>query len=62
MVIASLDGMEAAYVDNALRGDVVEKPDDVAVIRRLWQKLSAKALLEDESAELIREAAEKWVN
>jgi transcriptional regulator with XRE-family HTH domain len=61
MVIASLDGMEAAYVDNALRGDVVEKPDDVAVIRRLWQKLSAKALLEEESAQLIREAAEKWV-
>jgi hypothetical protein len=61
MEIASFDGMEVAYVDNALRGDVVEKPEDIAVIRRLWQKLSAKALLEDESAQLIREAAEKWV-
>ena len=39
---------EVAYVDNALRGDVVEKPDDVAAIRRIWQRLSAKALLEDE--------------
>jgi transcriptional regulator with XRE-family HTH domain len=61
MVIASLDGMEVAYVDNALRGDVVEKPDDVAVIRRLWQKLSAKALSEEASAQLIREVAELWV-
>ncbi len=59
--IASFDGMEVAYVDNALRGDVVEKPEDVAVIRRLWQKLSAKALPEGESAQLIKEAAEKWV-
>jgi transcriptional regulator with XRE-family HTH domain len=61
IVLASFDGTEVAYVDNALRGDVVEKSEDVAVIRRLWQKLSAKALLEDESAQLIREAAEKWV-
>lgn len=61
MEIASFDGTEVAYVDNALRGDVVEKPEDVAVIRRLWQKLSAKALQEDESAQLIEEAAEKCV-
>jgi transcriptional regulator with XRE-family HTH domain len=60
IVLASFDGTEVAYVDNALRGDVVEKPEDVAVIRRLWQKLSAKALSEDESIQLIREAAEKW--
>jgi transcriptional regulator with XRE-family HTH domain len=61
IVIASFDGAEVAYVDNALRGDVVEKSEDIAIIRRLWQKLSAKALLEDESAQLIREVAEKWV-
>jgi hypothetical protein len=61
IVLASLDGMEVAYVDNALRGDVAEKPLDAAIIRRLWQKLSAKALSEDESAQLIREVAEKWV-
>jgi transcriptional regulator with XRE-family HTH domain len=61
MELASFEGKEVAYVDNALRGDVVEKPEDVAVIRRLWQKLSAKALQEDESAQLIREAAEQCV-
>jgi transcriptional regulator with XRE-family HTH domain len=60
IVLASFDGKEVAYVDNVLRGDVVENSEDVAVIRRIWQKLSAKALHEDESAQLIREAAEKW--
>ncbi|GAB2860100.1 helix-turn-helix transcriptional regulator [Actinoallomurus bryophytorum] len=60
IVLASFDGAEVAYVDNALRGDVIEKSEDVMVIRRLWQKLSAKALSEDESALLIREAARKW--
>ena len=60
MEIVSFDGAEVAYVDNALRGHVVEKPEDVAVIRRLWQKLSAKALPEDVSAQLIRKAAGKW--
>jgi len=61
IVLASFDGKEVAYVDNALRGDVVEKSEDVSAIRRIWQKLSAKALHEDESVQLIREAAEKWV-
>ena len=60
MVIAGFDGAEVAYVDNALRGDVVEKADDIASIRRLWQKLSAKALSEDESEEMIKEVASTW--
>ena len=60
VVLASFEGGEVAYVDNALRGDVVEKPEDVAAIRRIWQKLSAKALPEDESAQLIKEAASTW--
>ena len=53
---------EVAYVDNALRGDVVEKPEDVASIRRLWQRLSSKALPEDESIDMIKEVAAAWVS
>lgn len=60
IVLASVNGTEVAYVDNALRGDVVEKPEDVAAIRRLWQMLSAKALHEEASIELITKAAESW--
>ncbi|MCO6004670.1 Scr1 family TA system antitoxin-like transcriptional regulator [Actinoallomurus purpureus] len=61
IVLASINGAEVAYVDNALRGEVVEKPEDVAAIRRLWQMLSAKALHEDASIELITKAAHEWV-
>ena len=60
-MLASFNGTEVAYVDNALRGDVIELPEDVASIRRLWQKLSAKACREDESLEMIKEAAERWM-
>jgi transcriptional regulator with XRE-family HTH domain len=59
--LASFNGTEVAYVDNALRGDVIELPEDVAAIRRLWQKLSAKACREDQSLEMIKEAAERWI-
>lgn len=61
VVLASVDGAEVAYIDNALRGDVVEKSEDVAVIRRIWQRLSAKAMREDESIEMIKEVASTWM-
>ncbi|MEV5746651.1 helix-turn-helix transcriptional regulator [Actinoallomurus sp. NPDC052308] len=61
IVLASIDGSEVAYVDNALRGDVIEKPEDVEAIRRLWQMLSAKALHADASIELIMKVAETWI-
>lgn len=60
-VLASVNGSEVAYVDNALRGDVIERPEDVASIRRLWQKLSAKALPEEQSLKMVKEAAEQWM-
>jgi transcriptional regulator with XRE-family HTH domain len=60
VVLASFDGTEVAYVDNALRGEVVEKPEEVAAIRRLWQLLSSTALPEQASTELIEEAADSW--
>jgi len=59
--LASFNGTEVAYVDNALRGEVIELPEDVAAIRRLWQKLSAKARPEEESLEMIKETAEGWM-
>jgi transcriptional regulator with XRE-family HTH domain len=59
--LASFNGTEVAYVDNALRGEVIELPEDVAAVRRLWQKLSAKARPEEESLEMIKEAAERWM-
>jgi transcriptional regulator with XRE-family HTH domain len=60
-VLASVNGTEVAYVDNALRGDVIERPEDVASIRRLWQRTIAKAYREDESIEMLKEAANQWI-
>ena len=65
LVLASFSNAtttEGAYVDNALRGDVVGNPEDVASIRRLWQRLSSKALPEDEPIDMIREVAAAWVS
>jgi transcriptional regulator with XRE-family HTH domain len=59
--LASFNGTEVAYVDNALRGDVIEKPEDVASIRLLWQKISAKVYPEEESLKMIEEAAQRWM-
>jgi transcriptional regulator with XRE-family HTH domain len=59
-VLATIDGAEVAYVDSALRGDVIEVPEDVATIKRLWIMLSGKAMNEEDSIKLIAEAAEQW--
>lgn len=59
-VIATMDGKEYAYVDDAFSGDVLESPEEVAAIRRLWATLSVKALPASESIELIKRAVEKW--
>ncbi len=62
ITLASLNSTDVAYVDNALRGDIFEKPEDVAAIRRLWQKISAKACREDESIDMIKKAATAWAS
>lgn len=47
--IATVDGREYAYVDDAFSGDVLENPEEVAVIKRLWATLGGKALPTDQS-------------
>jgi transcriptional regulator with XRE-family HTH domain len=65
-VIASVDGKDSmpgkdfAYLDNALSGEVVEHPDQVAIIKRLWMALQGKALDEETSLKLIMEAVKRY--
>jgi transcriptional regulator with XRE-family HTH domain len=60
-VIANFDGgREVAYVDNQLRGQVVEEPDDVTELRRLFERFRGEALSNRESIKLIRRTAEQW--
>ncbi|MGH2400171.1 MAG: helix-turn-helix domain-containing protein [bacterium] len=60
-VIASFDeGNEAAYVDDQLRGRVVEHPEDIAMLRRTFELIRGDALSGRQSTDFIREAMEQW--
>jgi hypothetical protein len=59
--IASFDGPpDVAYLDNALAGQVAERPDDVARIALLYDILKAEALAPRASIDLARKAIERW--
>jgi transcriptional regulator with XRE-family HTH domain len=59
-VIASFDGNEVAYLDNAITGEVVEGRAEIARIRGMWELLRSDALPKDESIKLIKKVAEEW--
>lgn len=60
-VIANFDsGGEVAYVDNQLHGEVVERVEEVALLRRMFELFRAGALSKKESTELIVRMAEQW--
>ncbi|SFO98770.1 Helix-turn-helix domain-containing protein [Amycolatopsis arida] len=60
-VVASFDGgNEVAYVDNQLRGEVVERPDDVAQLRQVFELFRSDALSKRQSIELIEKVADQW--
>lgn len=60
-ILATFDGgHEVAYVDNQLSGEVVEQPESVATLRRMFEVFRADALNQQESIDLIRKAAEQW--
>ncbi|WP_216214126.1 helix-turn-helix domain-containing protein [Amycolatopsis aidingensis] len=62
-IIASFDGgSDMAYVDNQLRGNVVEQPEDVASLRQMFELFRADALSTRQSIELIEKVAEQWTN
>ncbi|MGC4808183.1 helix-turn-helix domain-containing protein [Micromonospora sp. DT233] len=60
-VLARLpEGTELAYVDNLLRGHIVNDPVDVANVGRRWEIVTGEALPSRRSIELIREVATTW--
>lgn len=61
MIIASFDdGPDVAYLDTAVMGQLVERPDDVAQVARLYDTLRAEALPCGASARLIEEVMGTW--
>ncbi|GAA4234775.1 helix-turn-helix transcriptional regulator [Actinomadura meridiana] len=59
-VIASMEGHDFAYVDDVFSGDVLEHPEEVAIIKRIWEDLRLEALPGKQSIELIRKALDQW--
>lgn len=59
-MIATFDKGEVAYVDNQLRGEVVEQQEEVATLRELFERFRADALSRQASIDLIRRVADQW--
>lgn len=48
------------YVETALTGLVVEKPEDVAAVTLVYETLRAEALPRAGSLEMLKEVAKSW--
>jgi transcriptional regulator with XRE-family HTH domain len=59
-VLAGFDGREFGYVDDVFSGDVLERPDDVTIIRRIWEALRGEAMSGRYSITRIKEVAAQW--
>ena len=60
-VVASFDSNpDAAYLDNALAGQVTERRKEVAAVALLYETLAREALSPRASAEFIARVVEEW--
>jgi len=61
-VVATLPGGEhLAFLDNHLKGVVVQDPSDVVSIGKAWECIRSEALPHQQSSKLILEVAERWI-
>jgi transcriptional regulator with XRE-family HTH domain len=60
MVATLDDGREVAYADSTIRAEVIERPDEITTLRRLFEQYRSDALRKNESVDLIRRTAEQW--
>ncbi|RFS45057.1 hypothetical protein D0Q02_18710 [Micromonospora craniellae] len=60
-VLATLPGGEdVAYLDDQLKGQVIDDTEDVLAIRASWEAIQGEALPPRQSIELLTEVAESW--
>jgi transcriptional regulator with XRE-family HTH domain len=60
-IVATLEnGKDVAYTDSPISGQVAEQPEEIAILRRLFDQYRADALRTNESLSLIRKVAEQW--
>ncbi|MEU5946069.1 DUF5753 domain-containing protein [Micromonospora sp. NPDC047465] len=60
VLVRQPDGVEVAYLDNQLRGQVVTESADVASLGARWESVTGEAFPRRRSIDLIREAAKTW--
>jgi transcriptional regulator with XRE-family HTH domain len=54
------DGDDVAYLDNQLKGTIVQRAADVLVLRQMWEAVRAEAMSHGQTLTVISEAADKW--
>jgi transcriptional regulator with XRE-family HTH domain len=59
-IIATIDGREVVYVDDAFSGDILESEEDVTTMKRVWESIRLEAVSGQQSRELLEKAIEKW--
>lgn len=60
-LIATLSsGRDVAYTDGAISGEIIERPEEIAKLRRMFDQFRADALRRSESLALIRRTREQW--
>ncbi|MGN9810529.1 helix-turn-helix domain-containing protein [Micromonospora sp. BQ11] len=54
------DGTELAYLDCQVRGQELDRPEDLLRLQGVWEVTLGEALPPHDSVELLREVAESW--
>ena len=60
VIATPAEGEDLAYLDNQLRGTIVERTVDVNSLRQNWESVRAEALPHGATLKMISEAAESW--
>lgn len=60
VIATSADLGDMGYLDNRLRGQVLERPAEVAALREQWEATLAETLTKTQSTDLILDVAKSW--
>ncbi|MGI5214413.1 helix-turn-helix domain-containing protein [Plantactinospora sp. CA-290183] len=62
LALAGLEGNSwIGYLDNLLRGQIITHADEIDSLQEAWECIRSEALPRQQSLNLIKEAAQKWI-
>jgi transcriptional regulator with XRE-family HTH domain len=59
-MIAKVDGVEVAYQDGALHGQIIEGHEKLAKVAKIWEHVRSVALTQKASTELMKGMVDSW--